>query len=149
VKGSRCTNLDEDEFCDDREVCPECTDCNDNRADIFPGAEERCDDIYDNDCDGDTNEGCPCLPGDEKPFGTDVGACSRGTAACVDGQWGPCEGGVGPREENCAAGAQQPEDAGTDAGTDGGCGCANSLEAKSTLVFLLILALFLRRRTFD
>jgi hypothetical protein len=33
------------------------TDCNDLRADTYPGAEEVCDG-YDNDCDGAFDEGC-------------------------------------------------------------------------------------------
>ncbi|MDD4995371.1 MAG: putative metal-binding motif-containing protein [Patescibacteria group bacterium] len=32
-------------------------DCNDHRADIHPGAEEVCDLIHDNDCDGEIDEG--------------------------------------------------------------------------------------------
>ncbi len=96
-----CTDLDHDGFCDVREGCVECTDCNDNRPDIFPGADENCDGA-DNDCDGDTDEGCPCNNGEEKPCGTEVGICSKGISSCSDGQWGECHGGRQPEnEENC------------------------------------------------
>jgi len=96
-----CTDLDQDSFCDQREGCEECVDCNDNRADIYPGADEACDGA-DNDCDGDTDEDCPCDTGDEKSCGSNVGACSKGTSTCSDGQWGDCRDGIGPEDqENC------------------------------------------------
>jgi hypothetical protein len=36
-----------------------------------------------------------------EPCGSDVGACSRGTRACVDGFFGPCTGGLEPTQEAC------------------------------------------------
>jgi hypothetical protein len=95
-----CTDLDRDGYCDVREGCAECVDCNDNRSDIYPGAEEACDGA-DNDCDGDVDEGCPCNSGEVKPCGTDVGICKKGTATCENGQWGECDGGVQPEAEAC------------------------------------------------
>jgi streptogramin lyase len=53
-------------------------------------------------CEGDSAEGCPCLPGQTRtcydgPAGTrDVGTCSSGFQVCTDGLWGPCEGSLGP-----------------------------------------------------
>ena len=61
---------------------------------------EHCDGL-DNDCDGQTDEGCPCNEGDSTLCGSDVGECSRGLQRCVEGQWGPCEGSVEPTDEVC------------------------------------------------
>ncbi len=57
----------------------------------------------DADCDGDPNSGCPCVSGESRACGSDVGACSKGTQACNAGAWGPCEGEVGPQvQDSCA-----------------------------------------------
>jgi hypothetical protein len=37
------------------------TDCDDHATSIHPGADELCDDAYDNDCDGDVDE-ADCVP---------------------------------------------------------------------------------------
>jgi len=93
-----CTDFDGDGYCDEREGYE---DCNDNRADIHPGAPEACDG-QDNDCDDQVDEDCPCNSGDTQPCGSDVGVCTKGTQACDNGQWGPCQGGVLPAaEEDC------------------------------------------------
>lgn len=62
--------------------------------------EEMCNGV-DDDCNGTTDEGCPCDPGDEQPCGLDEGACESGTQRCVDGMWSACEGGTGPTTELC------------------------------------------------
>jgi len=71
----------------------------------------------DNDCDGEVDEGCECLPGDTEacytgPMGTEnVGLCKGGTRACdpATNKFGPCTGEVLPaaaeacdgKDENC------------------------------------------------
>ena len=101
IEKSACTDLDGDGYCDEREGCATCDDCNDNRADIHPGATEACDGA-DNDCDGLTDEDCPCDTGETRPCGTDVGVCEKGEQTCQDGQWSDCQGGVQPAaDEDC------------------------------------------------
>ncbi|MFA5129171.1 MAG: MopE-related protein, partial [Patescibacteria group bacterium] len=63
-------------------------------------ASETCD-TFDNDCDGDVDEGCSCVNGTTQPCGDDTGECSRGTQTCVMGRWGACVGFVGPSPEVC------------------------------------------------
>jgi hypothetical protein len=62
--------------------------------------ERRCDQA-DNDCDGTVDEGCNCMPGDNRDCGSDLGVCRRGRQLCVDGTYGICQGAVGPGVEAC------------------------------------------------
>lgn len=57
----------------------------------------------DDDCDGEVDEGCPCVPGevagcfagDSTALTRSPATCARGTMACdEDGSWGGCDGGV-------------------------------------------------------
>ncbi len=66
---------------------------------IQPGP-EVCDG-FDNNCNGTTDEGCPCTLGATKPCGTDVGECQPGTQECVAGRWSECNNSVLPTEEIC------------------------------------------------
>jgi hypothetical protein len=70
-------------------------------GDLEPAA-EVCDEL-DNDCNGTADDGlrCDCTLGSTESCGLDVGTCRPGTHACVDGQWGPCEGGLAPVPEQC------------------------------------------------
>jgi uncharacterized protein (TIGR03382 family) len=66
-------------------------------------ASEVCDGA-DNDCDGTTDPGCACTAGTERPCGETLttGVCQPGTQTCgANGQWGGCEGSVGPGTEMC------------------------------------------------
>jgi hypothetical protein len=68
-------------------------------------------DGYDNDCDGEIDEGCICKQGEAQacfagpPGRANVGACELGTQVCTTGNgtehWGPCERGRGPTTEVC------------------------------------------------
>jgi hypothetical protein len=62
---------------------------------------EACDGA-DNNCDGQTDEGCSCAPGTTQACGTDVGECQKGTQTCNSGgSWDPCTGGVTSVPETC------------------------------------------------
>jgi MYXO-CTERM domain-containing protein len=98
VTALECTDLDGDTYCDQREGGD---DCNDNRKEVHPNAQEVCDNI-DNNCDGRVDEVCECSWGDEQECGSDVGICHKGIMSCQSGQWGACEGGRGPDlQEDC------------------------------------------------
>ncbi len=62
--------------------------------------EESCNEVDDN-CDGQTDEGCGCVEGAVEDCGTDVGICVKGTRTCTDNRWGACAGGVQPATERC------------------------------------------------
>jgi hypothetical protein len=55
----------------------------------------------DNDCDGLTDEVCPCTDGDQQPCGLDEGTCAAGTELCEEGAWSGCRGGQTPQAEIC------------------------------------------------
>lgn len=71
-----------------------------------PDAVEDCDG-FDDDCDGNVDEGCSCVNGTTQPcytgaMGTQgVGPCKGGTQTCAAGQWGTCVGQVVPATEIC------------------------------------------------
>ncbi len=74
-------------------------DATDYGAD-YEATEAACDGL-DNDCDGTTDEGCPCEDGETQACGIDVGACMPGTQTCTGGTFGACVGEVGPMGESC------------------------------------------------
>lgn len=52
------------------------TDCNDNDASINPGVEETCDDLIDNNCNGEVDEGCSSCEAAGAPCDSDSDCCS-------------------------------------------------------------------------
>ena len=93
-------------------------DCVDDDPAIHPGADEVCD-MVDNDCDGEIDPGCECTEGEERPCGTDVGACMQGVQRCEAGRWGYCTGAVTPAERDVCDG--RDEDCDGEVDEDGGC----------------------------
>jgi hypothetical protein len=49
----------------------------------------------------------PCVSGEYRPCGINVGECRRGVRVCEDGQWSECRGGAGPSEEICGNGKDE------------------------------------------
>jgi hypothetical protein len=78
----------------------DCGDCDDGRAEVFPGAPETCNGV-DDDCDGSRDEGDPgggfaCATGQ-------LGVCAEGTRHCRDGAL-VCERNTDPSAEACGNG---------------------------------------------
>jgi len=94
---------------------------------------DPCGDGIDGNGDGQIDEGCPCAPGDVQPcFAGDpalasVGECRAGVQHCTGsaefGEWGACEGAVGPAAELCGNGADDD----CNGAVDEGC-CASTEE---------------------
>lgn len=109
------------------------------------GAAEACDG-YDDDGDGQVDEGCVCMPGATQacfPFAPElasIGICGWGTQTCEGGgefgSWSACDGATGPRDEVCGDGidddcdgADLPCGSGGAGGSGGsGSGCQPSQE---------------------
>ena len=92
-----CMDIDDDDDGD-----PDETDCAPLDASIHHNATETCDTV-DNNCDGNVDEGCPCVAGQTQECGSsNVGECKKGIQTCDStGTWGECEGVVEPTEEVC------------------------------------------------
>ncbi|MEM1030795.1 MAG: MopE-related protein [Myxococcota bacterium] len=91
---------------------------------------ETCDG-FDDDCDGDIDEGCMCTNGATQacysgaPTTQNVGACVAGQQTCAGGQWGPCVGEVTPEPETCNN-ADDDCDGNVDQGNPGGGGACTT-----------------------
>ncbi|MBN2497035.1 MAG: hypothetical protein JXR96_20755 [Deltaproteobacteria bacterium] len=99
------------------------------------------------DCSADYEPQAPeadcdtCDPGETLPCGIDEGACELGERRCVDGFFGPCEGGVQPSAEICN---QLDDDCDGETDEDcveppGSCGCAAGPDDGSIWTLLLLL----------
>ena len=66
---------------------------------VNPAAAEACNG-KDDDCDGATDEGCPCSAA--QPCGVEQGACETGSQTCQADEWAElCAGAKGPVTESC------------------------------------------------
>ncbi len=73
-------------------VCP---------ASALPAKQEVCNG-KDDDCDGQMDEGCPCVQGQTRSCGVNTGSCQAGQQRCrPNSTWGPCEGSTSPQTEKC------------------------------------------------
>lgn len=95
-------------------------DCDDSDASQHPGAEEVCNGEDDN-CDDSTDEGCPCVEGDTKTCGKNIGICREGIQLCEAGYWSVCGGSgyIGHISEACDDGL----DNNCDSYIDENCNC--------------------------
>ena len=93
-----------------------------------PAVPERCNGL-DDDCDGATDEdedtgGCSCFEAETRPCGVELGACQPGQQTCGPlGEWGPCQGAVGPTDETCNGVDDDCDDATDEEEDTGGCDC--------------------------
>lgn len=94
-------------------------------GDVGPAVED-CATGADDDCDGEVNEGCTCVPNTSVscyggPRGTEgIGECKAGSQTCsAGGVYGGCEGQVLPQPEICG----DDKDSDCDGNPDNGCIC--------------------------
>lgn len=75
-------------------------------------------------CNGKMNEGCPCIPGQEQPCGTDEGECRKGVQKCIHGRWSQkCFYEVKPEKEVCDGLGKDEDCDGHSDIEDSDCGC--------------------------
>ena len=99
-------------------------------GEVLPAPKENCGNAIDDDCNGQPNDGCPCLPGTMEhcytgPADTmDVGVCVSGMHTCnAEGNgYGACVGEVKPLTEDCATKADEDCD-GVSNQASAGCMC--------------------------
>jgi hypothetical protein len=85
--------------------------------------EELCDpNMLDENCDGQTNEGCACVEGETVACGKNVGICRQGEQLCVDGTLGSCVGSTEPEAREVCDGSVDED---CDDRVDEGCACTN------------------------
>ncbi|MEM4245109.1 MAG: MopE-related protein [Candidatus Nanoarchaeia archaeon] len=102
-----CIDADGDGYCACLGPSLSC-DCDDSNAAVHPDVDEICNGRDDN-CDATIDEGCPCITGDNRTCGVNVGLCREGVQRCVNALWGICGGPgyIGPRPEVCDNGLDE------------------------------------------
>ncbi|MSR86435.1 hypothetical protein EXS74_03495 [Candidatus Woesearchaeota archaeon] len=125
--GCECTDGDTQTCGSDEGVCESGTEaCSGGNWGVCSGvetSEELCDEL-DNDCDGETDEDCTCIPGDTRDCGADEGVCQAGVQVCQDdATWGICYGAsyAASEIEECNG-----LDDDCDGKVDEGCGCVTN-----------------------
>jgi hypothetical protein len=94
---------------------------------VVPASKDSCALIGDDaTCNGQPNEGCPCVDGNQQPCGpaANVGICKRGTQTCAGGAWGACTGAVYSAARDCTSAADNDCDGMPDNTLDTVCVCA-------------------------
>lgn len=76
----------------------DCAIKNYNSTGAYQETETLCDNL-DNDCDGNIDEGCDCVPESTKACGyNNLGICKTGTQTCnLNGKWEECFGAIHPQ----------------------------------------------------
>ncbi len=129
-----CTDGDVDghypESCADTDCTPR-DDCDDNNSSVHPGASEVCNNNMDDDCDGQTDEGCTCTDIDDDGYcqGDD---CNDYDSSINPGAAERCGNGVdddcdGQTDEGCGTGDCQ-----VDADCDDGNPCVRDVCVSGT-----------------
>ncbi|HOU53183.1 MAG TPA: trypsin-like serine protease [Myxococcota bacterium] len=138
-----CIDEDQDGTCVDQ-------DCDDRDATRHPDAQEICGNGIDEDCDGETDEGC----GDPGGAGTDSGVPGGEDLGTPPGNDAMPGVDRGLAEQDVPAAGDVPGSPGPDGGTEiggslsggGGCVMTGPGSAGALLPWLLLAALFRRRR---
>ena len=106
---------------DSQGMCQQPSDWMGDTGDETPNCDGK-----DNDCDGNTDEGCVCIDGMSRtcytgPSSTrNTGICSDGTESCANGTWGSCTGETTPNgSETCG----DAKDNDCDGSTNENCTC--------------------------
>jgi hypothetical protein len=103
-----------------------CTDGKWGVCAIPPQATDRCDAIGDDaNCNGQPNEGCSCVTGDQQACGPSIeqGICKRGIQTCTNAKWGVCQGATYAKPRDCRSSSDNDCDGRPDDAIDSTCRC--------------------------